>query len=301
MNLRYLGTLALLLATAASPALAALDVLATVPEWGALAGELGGDKVKVSVATNALQDPHHIEARPSLIARARNADLIVATGAELEVGWLPMVVQQAGNPKVRQGQPGSFEAAAYVPLLEKPARLDRAEGDVHAAGNPHIQTDPRNIALVADALAERLAQIDPTNAQYYRSRHEAFARRWAAAIRQWEKEAAPLRGVKVLVQHNAFPYLFSWLGIQQVGALEPKPGIEPTTAQLAQVLATLRQQPVRMVVRAAYQPERASQWVAERARVSVVTVPFTVGGTEGAKDLFSLHGDTIGRLLKGLQ
>jgi zinc/manganese transport system substrate-binding protein len=301
MNFRYLGTLAILLATAASPALAALDILATVPEWGALAGELGGDKAKVSVATTALQDPHHIEARPSLIARARNADLIVATGAELEVGWLPMVVQQAGNPKVRPGQPGSFEAAAYVPLLEKPARLDRAEGDVHAAGNPHIQTDPRNVALVADALAARLAQLDPANAAYYRSRHEAFARRWAAAIRQWEKEAAPLRGAKVLVHHSAFPYLFSWLGIQQVGALEPKPGIEPTTAHLAQVLATLRQQPVRMVVRAAYQPERASQWVAERARVSVVTVPFTVGGTEGAKDLYTLYGDTISRLLKGLQ
>jgi zinc/manganese transport system substrate-binding protein len=285
----------------APSAFAAVNILATVPEWGALAEELGADKVKVSVATTAMQDPHHVEARPSLIARARSADLVIATGAELEAGWLPIVLQQAGNPKVREGQPGYLAAAALVPLLDKPARLDRAEGDVHASGNPHIQTDPRNIARVATALASRLAQIDPPNAEFYRSRHAAFANRWSAAIAQWEKDAAPLRGVKVVVQHKGFPYLFDWLGIEEVGALEPRPGIEPTTAHLSQVLATIRQQPVKMVIRAAYQPDRASQWVAERARINLVTLAFTVGGTEGAKDLFSLYGDTVSRLLKGLQ
>src|SRR6266404_3664719 len=127
----------------AAPALATLNVFATVPEWGALVEELGGDKVKVYTATSALQDPHHVEAKPSLIARARSADLVVATGAELEVGWLPLVTQQAGNPKVQAGKPGYFEAAAFVNMLEKPVRLDRSEGDVHPGGNPHIQTDPR--------------------------------------------------------------------------------------------------------------------------------------------------------------
>src|SRR5947208_2181852 len=122
----------------AAPALAALNVFATVPEWGALTEELGGDKVKVYTATNALQDPHHVEAKPSLIARARGADLVVATGAELEIGWLPLVTQQAGNPKIQPGKPGYFAATGYVTLLDKPVRLDRAEGDVHAAGNPHI-------------------------------------------------------------------------------------------------------------------------------------------------------------------
>src|ERR1700687_3833757 len=122
-----------------APARADLSIFATVPEWGALAQELGGDKVKVYTATNALQDPHHVEARPSLIARARGADLVVATGAELEIGWLPLVIQQAGNPKVQPGKPGYFEATAFVPLLGKPARLDRAEGDVHPPGDPHIQ------------------------------------------------------------------------------------------------------------------------------------------------------------------
>ncbi len=144
--------------------LGVLNVFATVPEWGALVDELGGDKVKVYVATNALQDPHHVEAKPSLIARARSADLVVATGAELEIGWLPLVAQQSGNPAIKPGKPGYFEAAPYVNLLDKPTRLDRAEGDVHPGGDPHIQTDPRNIAKIAAPLAARLAELDPANA-----------------------------------------------------------------------------------------------------------------------------------------
>src|SRR6187402_1700345 len=155
-----------------------LAIFATVPEWGALATELGGDKVKVYTATNALQDPHHVEAKPSLIARARSADLVVATGAELEIGWLPLVLQQAGNPRVQPRTPGYFEAAASLSLLGKPQRLDRAEGDVHPMGDPHVQTDPRNIASVAEALAARLAELDAPNAPYYRDRLKSFLDRW---------------------------------------------------------------------------------------------------------------------------
>ncbi|HKW79547.1 MAG TPA: zinc ABC transporter substrate-binding protein [Casimicrobiaceae bacterium] len=280
---------------------AALNVFATVPEWGALATELGGDKVTVYVATNALQDPHHVEAKPSLIARARSADLIVATGAELEIGWLPLVLQQAGNPKVQPGKPGYFEGAPMVALLDKPARLDRAEGDVHAAGDPHIQTDPRNIARVAGALAARLAELDPANAAYYQARYKAFSERWNAAISRWEKEAMPLRGVPVLVQHKAFTYLIAWLGLKEVAALEPKPGIEPTTAHLSEILTIIQRQPVKMVLRAAYQNDRASQWIAQRAKINAVALPFTVGGDDAAKDLFGLFDDTIQRLLRGVQ
>jgi len=285
----------------AVPAFAALNVFATVPEWGALAEELGGDKVKIYTATNALQDPHHVEAKPSLIARARSADLVVATGAELEIGWLPLVTQQAGNPKIQPGKPGYFEATAYVTLLEKPPRLDRAEGDVHPGGNPHIQTDPRNIARVAGPLAARLADLDPENAAYYQSRYKAFSDRWNSAVTRWEKQAAPLRGMPILVQHKAFTYLEVWLGLNEVAALEPKPGVEPTTAHLTEVLATLQRQPVKMVIRAAYQSDRASQWIAERAKINAVMLPFTVGGDDAAKDLYGLYDDTIARLLKGAQ
>ncbi len=292
---------ALVFAAFAAPALAVLNVFASVPEWGALAEELGGEQVKVYTATNALQDPHHIEARPSLIARARRADLVVATGAELEVGWLPLVLQQSGNARVQPGKAGYFEAAQYVRMLEKPARLDRADGDVHPDGNPHIQTDPRNITRVAAALAARLAELDPANAAVYQARHKAFIGRWTTAIANWERQAAALRGVPILVQHKAFAYLEDWLGLKQVAALEPKPGVEPTIAHLSEVLAKLQQQPVKMVLRAAYQNDRASLWIAERARINAVVLPFTVGGNEAAKDLFSLFDDTIQRLLKGAQ
>ena len=291
----------LALAIAVTPALAALNVFATVPEWAALAAELGGDKVTVYTATNALQDPHHIEAKPSLIARARSADLVVATGADLEIGWLPLVTQQAGNPKIQPEKPGYFEAARYVTLLEKPARLDRAEGDVHPGGNPHIQTDPRNVGRVAGPLAQRLAELDPPNAAHYEARYKAFADRWATAIANWEKQAAPLKGMPILVQHKAFTYLEAWLGLNEVAALEPKPGVEPTTAHLSEVLATLSRQPVKMVIRAAYQSDRASRWIAERGKINAVVLPFTVGGSEAAKDLFGLYDDTIARLLKGTQ
>lgn len=293
--------LAVALAAWITPAGAVLNVFATVPEWGALAQELGGDKVKVYTATNALQDPHHVEARPSLIARARGADLVVATGAELEVGWLPLVLQQSANPKVRPGTPGYLEAASFVALLGKPLRLDRAEGDIHPAGDPHLQTDPRNIALVAAPLAARLAEIDPANASYYQARAKQFGERWSAAIAKWEQQAAPLKGVPVVVQHRAFTYLLAWLGMKEIAALEPKPGMEPTTAHLSAVLATLERQPAKMVLHAAYQNDRASQWLVQRARIAVVALPFTVGGTEGAKDLFGLFDDTVQRLLKGAE
>jgi len=301
MKSTLMGMAMTMLALLAAPAQAVLNVFATVPEWGALAEALGGDAVKVYVATNALQDPHHVEAKPSLIARARNADLVVATGAELEIGWLPLVLQQAGNPKLRPGQPGSFEAASFVALRDKPTRLDRAEGDVHPAGDPHIQTDPRNIARVATALAARLAEVDPANADGYRARYQAFDARWRAAIARWEQQAAPLKGVPIVVQHKAFTYLIAWLGLREVATLEPKPGVEPTTASLSEVLALLQRDPAKMVLRAAYQGDRASQWIAERAKVVPVVLPFTVGGDDRATDLYGLFDDTIARLQKGAQ
>jgi zinc/manganese transport system substrate-binding protein len=289
---------ALWLALGMQAAQAALKVLACEPEWGALVQELAGDKASVYVATTGLQDPHHIQARPSLVAAARNTDLVVCTGAELEVGWLPVLIRQSGNNAIQPGKPGNFEAAAYVRKLEVPDRLDRADGDVHAAGNPHIQTDPRNIALVAEPLARRLAELDPANATAYQARHADFMARWKAAIQRWEKEGAPLRGASIVVQHKAFPYLQQWLGLVEVAVLEPKPGIEPTSAHLSAVLAGLQTRPAKMIVRAAYNDGRGAEWLAERTKLPIVVLPFTVGGDDEAKDLFSLFDDTIQRLLK---
>ena len=276
-----------------------IKVLACEPEWGALVKELAGDKASVYVATTGLQDPHRIEARPSLVAAARNTQLAVCTGADLEVGWLPLLIRQSGNSAIQPGKPGNFEAAAYVRKLEIPDRLDRADGDVHAAGNPHIQTDPRNIALVAEPLARRLAELDPANASVYQARSADFMARWKAAIQRWDKEAAPLRSTPVVVQHKAFPYLQQWLGLMEVAVLEPKPGVEPTSAHLSAVLAGLQARPAKMILRAAYNDARGADWLAERTKLPIVVLPFTVGGNEQAKDLFSLFDDTVQRLLKG--
>lgn len=277
---------------------AALNVLACEPEWEALTKELGGDKVKVSSATSAQQDPHRIEARPSLIARTRNANLLVCTGLELEVGWLPVLVQQSGNGKLNPGQPGYFEAGPLVPRIDVPGKVDRSEGDVHAAGNPHIQQNPHNIALVAGPLAKRLAELDPANAAFYDARYKDFAARWNAATARWEQQAAPLKGAAVVEHHKNMEYLMGWLGMRQVGTLEPKPGVEPSAAHLNELLNQLQRQPAKMVLRAVYQDGRASQWLAERARIPAVMLPFTVGGDERSKDLFGLFDSTVQRLLE---
>jgi zinc/manganese transport system substrate-binding protein len=286
-----------LLFAIAAPATAALNIFACEPEWGALAKELGGDKASIYTATTALQDPHRIEARPSLIARARTADLVVCTGAELEIGWMPLVQTQSGNPRIQAGQPGYFEATRQLTLIEIPQRLDRSLGDVHADGNPHVHLDPSNIAKVAAVLAERMAQLDPGEAQQYRARANAFLERWQQASARWEREGAPLKGMAIVVYHKNMSYLVRWLGMREVGALEPKPGLPPTATHLSELLASLARDPAKAVVRAAYNEPRAAEWLSERAKIPAVTLPFTVGGSERAKDLFSLFDDTLSRLL----
>jgi zinc/manganese transport system substrate-binding protein len=185
MTTRFVSLLFAAAVLVAPAAQAKLRVFACEPEWGALAHELGGDAVDVDVATSALQDVHQIEAKPSLIAKVRRADLVACTGADLEAGWLPQLLRQAGNTKVASG-PGYFLAASQVTTLEKPAKLDRAAGDVHPDGNPHIQMDPYRVLKVAKALSARLAELDPGDAPPFATRLAAFEGRWNAAIKRWE-------------------------------------------------------------------------------------------------------------------
>ena len=179
--------------------------------------------------------------------------------------------------------------------------LDRAHGDVHAAGNPHTHLDPHNVLKVGEKLAVRMAELDSANAAAYQAGFAAFSGKWQAAMARWEKEAAPLKGVAVLVHHQSFVYLSNWLGMKEVGALEPKPGIEPTSGHLGALLARQQATPARMVLRTAYQQEAASQWIAGKTGIPAVLLPYTVGGTPEARDLFGLFDDTVQRLLKGLR
>ena len=279
-----------------------LKVFATVPEWGALAETLGGDKVKVYTATTALQDPHRIQARPSLIAQARSANLLIATGASLEAGWLPTVQREANNSAISSaGQPGYFVASEYVRMLDVPASVDRSMGDVHAEGNPHIQTDPRNLLPIAAALSKRMAQLDPDNASYYKARGEQFQKDWQANLQRWQSQAAALRGAKVWYQHDGYAYMNQWLGLIRVGFLEPIPGVEPSTKQLTEVLQRQQQLQGRMVIASAYMNDAPSRWLSEKANIPEVVLPFTVGGNAQARSLSSLYEDTINRLLAGLK
>jgi zinc/manganese transport system substrate-binding protein len=280
---------------------ATVRILATTADWGALSKELGGDKVDVYTATNALQDVHRVDAKPSLIARARNASLVVANGADLEAGWLPVLLQESGNPKVRPGTPGYFEAAAQVRLIEVPSAVDRAMGDIHPQGNPHVQLDPRNVAVIAKALTARLAAIDAANAAYYEGRDSDFQAKWRAAIARWEAEAAPLKAVPVVVMHKDQSYLCHWLGLKQLAAIEPKPGVPPNAGYLAQLVTTLASTPPRMILRNAYNDPKAANWLSERVHAPVVTLPFSVGGTPGASDLYGLFDDSIKQLLAVLK
>jgi zinc/manganese transport system substrate-binding protein len=296
MKLFAISALLLAAGLVSGPAQAKLKVFACEPEWGSLLTELAGDKVDVDVGTTALQDVHVIEAKPSLIAKVRAADLGVCTGAQLEIGWLPQLIRQSGNSKVASGA-GSFMAAAQVKTLEKPTALDRANGDVHPDGNPHIQMDPRRVLFVARQLDARLAQLDPANAATYQQRLADFEKRWLAAMVKWKAEAAPLKGRKVVVHHISWVYLWDWLGLQEIGALEPRPGVPPTAAHLSELVATTKNANTLAIVRAAYQDPKPADWLSERTGVPAVTLPFTVGGDAQSKDLFGLFDSTIAKLL----
>lgn len=282
---------------AAGAAQADLRVFACEPEWAALAGELGGDHVTTTSAITGQQDPHYIQARPGLIAGVRRADLVVCSGAELEIGWLPLLQRQAGNPKVQTGAPGYFDASQFVEMREVPQRIDRAEGDIHPYGNPHFQLDPRNIGKVAKALAARLGKLDPKNAADYAERYADFAKRWDAAIERWKKEAAPLAGKKVVTHHKSWVYLNEWLGLIELGNLEPKPGIPPSAAHLAALLSSLEGEHITAIIRSSYQSQRASEWLANRTGAPAIVLPQTVGAVDGTDDLFAMFDVLIQRLL----
>lgn len=289
--------LIVILFTLSFPAYAQLKIFACEPEWADLAQELGVPKESIYSATTGKQDVHHIEARPSLLAQARQADLLICTGAELEAGWLPILLNKTGNPKIQSGQPGHFLAVDFVLLKEKPSSLDRSEGDIHAAGNPHIQTDPHNITQVAQALNQRLQQLDRAQALHYEKHYQNFSQHWQRAIKDWEQRATPLKGMPIVVYHRAWIYLEEWLGLKEVTALEPKPGIPPSSGHLAQVLQTLQKQSAKAIIYSAYEDPKPSEWLSSQAGIPTVKLPSTVGGTDTAPNLFKMFEDIITRLL----
>lgn len=293
--MKYLVACLMLLAPLT--AVAELRVFACEPEWAALAEEIGGPLVEAHSATTALQDPHYIQARPSLIAQVRRADIVICSGAQLEIGWLPALLQKANNPRVLPGAVGYMEASSFVLRLGATADVDRSQGDIHPMGNPHIQTDPRNIAAVATALADRMNSIDPVNSVTYDSNLKLFQEKWRAALERWEARATTLRGKRIITHHKSWVYLERWLGLEEVANLEAVPGLPPTASHLSRLTQQFADGGADVIIRSPYQDERPAEWLAERIGVAAVVLPLTVGGTDGATDLFALFDDILDRLL----
>ena len=291
----------LVLYIAASPVLAVMNVLTCEPEWKALVEALGGERVKAYSATTAFQDPHYIEARPSLIAKTRRADLVVCTGAELEVGWLPLLLRQSGNSAIQVNEPGYFLAADQVDRIEIPENLDRSQGDLHASGNPHVHWSPYRILTIAKALSDRLQTIDPEHTDHYQTLYDRFEAQWANHIKKWETQADTLKGMKVIVYHKSWNYLLNWLGIEAAGDLEPKPGIPPTSTHLAKLLSLTRNNDIQYILITQYQDAKGAQWLSDKTGIPVLQLPYTVGGNQQATDLFTLYDEVISALTKNTQ
>lgn len=287
----------LLFALAPLSVSAEVRIFACEPEWAALAEEIGGDLVETFSATTALQDPHYIQARPSLIAKVRRADLVICSGAQLEIGWLPALLQKANNRKVLPGNDGYMEASSFVLRMDATADVDRGKGDIHPQGNPHIQVNPHNIAAVARALSARMAKISPENTESYRLNLSLFLERWLAATSRWEATASGLRGKRAITHHKSWVYLLQWLGIEEIANLEAVPGLPPTAAHLSRLTTQFSDGSADVIIRAPYQHDKASDWLSERTGIPATVLPLSVGGTDGATNLFSMFDDIIERLI----
>jgi zinc/manganese transport system substrate-binding protein len=290
-------------AFSATDANAQLKVFACVPEWASLAQSIGGDKVEITLATSALENPDSIRPTPALIAALQAADLLVCTGAGLSEG-IDEMLDRAQNPKVAPGQPGHFEAADYVELLEVPhmpmatQQAEEEEEEMH----PHIQGDPRNVQKVAAQLSKRMAQLDPDNADAYNSAAKTFIGDLGKLAKELLVKAEPLKGVNVAVQHPHSHYLLRWLGINNppTAIVEPEPNVPPGPAHLESVVKAITDNNIKFIVYAAYEDPSPSKYVAEKSGIPMVKLPFTVGGTEEAKDFFGFFQDSVQRLLDGL-
>ncbi|MDR1694255.1 MAG: zinc ABC transporter substrate-binding protein [Lactobacillaceae bacterium] len=289
---KYIFTTVLFLMFQPFYARAEINIFACETEWAALAEELGGDKVSVFSATTALQDPHTIAARPSLISKIRNADMLVCSGGGLEAGWLPILLQKAGKTSIQANGDASIIAVDYVRRLEVPKQVDRSMGDVHPDGNPHVHLNPNNLLVVSDIISEKLIAQDTENKAFYESRLNSFKEKMTAKIKAWEKQAAPLKNTAVIANHKNMSYLFDWLGMNAVENLEPKPGVPPTSKHLSELVNTVKNKDVKLIVYAPYESKKPANWLSNETDVPAAQLPYTVGGNN-TSDLFQLFDETI--------
>jgi len=295
-------SVAVLLAAIASPARAAVNVVTTTEGLAAVVREVGGDRVKVTALSRGIQDPHFVDANPSLAVKLRNADLLVDVGMDLEIGWLPPLVIQSRNSAILPGGARRLTAAAAVPPMDLPTGpVDRSQGDIHPSGNPHFLADPRRVQRVAAAIAARLAEIDPGGAAAYTDRLRAFRAKVAAAEKGWKAQLAPVAGRSVITQHKTLTYLLDWAGMTAAGYLEPRPGVAPPPSHVASLAATVRSAGVKGVLVENYYDRRSADQLRDLTGVKVIVIPGDVGGTKDASDWVSFVDVLVRALVQAVQ
>jgi zinc/manganese transport system substrate-binding protein len=289
--------LTLALSTVIRPAFGAVNVVATLPWIGSIAGEIGKDKVNITVLVKPNQDPHYVEAKPSMILAASRADVIMYNGLDLEVGYLPLIILSSRNPRIQPGQTGNLDCSNYVRPIEKPnADIDRSMGDVHPMGNPHYHYSARIMLRVAEGIEQALSQADPGNAAYYTANLASFLEKAGKKQNQWA--GIPLSGKRFIAYHKLFEYLAAEYGFQIIGYVEPKPGIPPSAGYLQKLIETIKGTKPDGILTTPNYGRKEVELLAQKTGVRGVILPHDVGATPGAKDWFSFMDQTLSALVK---
>ncbi|MBM3834661.1 MAG: zinc ABC transporter substrate-binding protein [Verrucomicrobia bacterium] len=299
MKAKFLILTAMLFAGAAH---AALNVVATISDFGAIAEEIGADKIKVTTICKGTEDAHFVSARPGFIRLLNQADVLLEGGADLEAGWLPTLVNGARNQKIQSEAPGRVLLSRGITLLEVPTGpIDRSMGDVHPFGNPHFWLDPANGKIMANNLAEAFSRLDPSNARSYDRNRQKFNERLERKLNEWAKLMEPYRGTKVVTYHKSFDYLLARFGLELAGTIEPKPGIEPGAAYVKLLISRLKVEGVKLILIEPYRPRKTPEYVAQASGGKIVIVPERVGGHEKAKDFFGLFEYDLAQIAAALK
>jgi len=287
---------------AAAPAHAELNVVTTTEDLAALAREVGGDKVKVESLSRGYQDPHFVEAKPSFVIKLHSADLLIAVGRELEIGWLPPLVNQARNAKVQPGGEGYFDASQGVKILEIPTgQLTRAMGDVHPQGNPHYWLDPDNGLRIAKGIQKKLSALGPGDAAYFAQREEAFEKRLAEAQKRWDAQMAPYKGTKIVTYHRSWPNFVDRFGLDVIGYVEPRPGIPPSPSHTIDLINDMKAKNVKIIMVEPYFDRKTPDAIARETGAQVVVLAPSVGGAKEVTDYFKLFDYDVDLVVKAIK
>ena len=275
---------------------AKLQVATTYPYIASIVQQVGGDRVNVRALASGDWDPHVIVPRPSYIAKLRAADLLIMNGAQLEIGWLPPLMNQANNPKINVGSRGLLDLSRFVQLIDVPVGISRAQGDIHPEGNPHFYLDPYNIPVLSKAIANRLAELDPAGESEYQHNNKAFTEKWNGKLAEWDEKLEKVKGITVIEYHKLYDYFLHRYNIKLLGTVETLPGIPPTSKHIESLERTITSSSVRLILQDVYHSDDASKLLAKKYAISIVEIPHDVGAVAEAKDIFTLFDEITRRL-----